>query len=139
MASFSRTLEQTLHRALSLAGAKKHEFATLEHLLFALTEDQDAIAVLRACNVDVEKLRQRVGTFIDEELRGLVVSIPQDAKPTLSFQRSVVRPRGSDRRQCAGCDFLRTREPCRAFPAGAGHDPAGCRQLYQPWRGQGAG
>ena len=65
MASFSRTLEQTLHRALSLAGAKKHEFATLEHLLFALTEDQDAIAVMRACNVDVDKLRERVGAFID--------------------------------------------------------------------------
>src|SRR3546814_9053580 len=80
MASFSRTLEQTLHRALSLAGAKKHEFATLEHLLFALTEDQDAIAVMRACNVDVDKLRERVGAFIDEDLRGLVVSVAQDAR-----------------------------------------------------------
>ena len=110
MASFSRTLEQTLHRALSLAGAKKHEFATLEHLLFALTEDQDAIAVLRACNVDVEKLRQRVGTFIDEELRGLVVSIPQDAKPTLSFQRAVQRAlfhvQSSGREEVTGANVL---------------------------------
>src|SRR3546814_13094181 len=92
MAAFSRTREQTLHRALSLAGAKKHEFATLEHLLFALTEDQDAIAVMRACNVDVDKLRERVGAFIDEDLRVLVVSVAQDAKPTLSFQRAVQRP-----------------------------------------------
>jgi ATP-dependent Clp protease ATP-binding subunit ClpA len=110
MASFSRTLEQTLHRALSLAGAKKHEFATLEHLLFALTEDQDAIAVLRACNVDVEKLRQRVGSFIDEELRGLVVSIPQDAKPTLSFQRAVQRAlfhvQSSGREEVTGANVL---------------------------------
>ncbi|WP_341899376.1 AAA family ATPase, partial [Ferrovibrio terrae] len=110
MASFSRTLEQTLHRALSLAGAKKHEFATLEHLLFALTEDQDAIAVLRACNVDVEKLRQRVGTFIDEELRGLVVGIPQDAKPTLSFQRAVQRAlfhvQSSGREEVTGANVL---------------------------------
>jgi ATP-dependent Clp protease ATP-binding subunit ClpA len=110
MASFSRTLEQTLHRALSLAGAKKHEFATLEHLLFALTEDQDAIAVLRACNVDVEKLRQRVGAFIDEELRGLVVSIPQDAKPTLSFQRAVQRAlfhvQSSGREEVTGANVL---------------------------------
>ena len=110
MASFSRTLEQTLHRALSLAGAKKHEFATLEHLLFALTEDQDAIAVLRACNVDVEKLRQRLGTFIDEELRGLVVGIPQDAKPTLSFQRAVQRAlfhvQSSGREEVTGANVL---------------------------------
>ncbi|MFN4311089.1 MAG: ATP-dependent Clp protease ATP-binding subunit ClpA [Ferrovibrio sp.] len=110
MASFSRTLEQTLHRALSLAGAKKHEFATLEHLLFALTEDQDAIAVLRACNVDVEKLRQRLGNFIDEELRGLVASVAQDAKPTLSFQRAVQRAlfhvQSSGREEVTGANVL---------------------------------
>ena len=110
MASFSRTLEQTLHRALSLAGAKKHEFATLEHLLFALTEDQDAIAVLRACNVDVEKLRQRLGAFIDEDLRGLVVGVPQDAKPTLSFQRAVQRAlfhvQSSGREEVTGANVL---------------------------------
>ncbi|WP_300299460.1 ATP-dependent Clp protease ATP-binding subunit ClpA [Ferrovibrio sp.] len=110
MASFSRTLEQTLHRALSLAGAKKHEFATLEHLLFALTEDQDAIAVLRACNVDVEKLRQRLGNFIDEELRGLVAGVQQDAKPTLSFQRAVQRAlfhvQSSGREEVTGANVL---------------------------------
>ncbi len=111
MASFSRTLEQSLHRALSLAGAKKHEFATLEHLLFALTEDGDAIAVMRACNVDVEKLRQRLGTFIDEELRGLVVNgMPQDAKPTLSFQRAVQRAlfhvQSSGREEVTGANVL---------------------------------
>lgn len=110
MASFSRTLEQTLHRALSLAAAKKHEFATLEHLLFALTEDQDAIAVMRACNVDVEKLRQRVGAFIDEELRGLVIGVPQDAKPTLSFQRAVQRAlfhvQSSGREEVTGANVL---------------------------------
>src|SRR3546814_16538316 len=65
--------------------------STLEHLLFSLTEDQDAIALMRACNVDVDKLRERVGAFIDEDLRGLVVSVAQDAKPTLSFQRAVQR------------------------------------------------
>jgi ATP-dependent Clp protease ATP-binding subunit ClpA len=111
MASFSRTLEQSLHRALSLAGAKKHEFATLEHLLFALTEDQDAIAVMRACNVDVEKLRLRLGTFIDEELRGLVITgLPQDAKPTLSFQRAVQRAlfhvQSSGREEVTGANVL---------------------------------
>ncbi|WP_341702985.1 ATP-dependent Clp protease ATP-binding subunit ClpA [Ferrovibrio sp.] len=110
MASFSRTLEQTLHRALSLAGAKKHEFATLEHLLFALTEDQDAIAVMRACNVDVDKLRERVGAFIDEDLRGLVVGVVQDAKPTLSFQRAVQRAlfhvQSSGREEVTGANVL---------------------------------
>ncbi len=49
MPSFSRNLEQTLHRALAVANERHHEYATLEHLLLSLTEDSDAAAVLRAC------------------------------------------------------------------------------------------
>ena len=45
----SRNLEKTLHRALANANERRHEYATLEHLLLALTEDQDAMSVLRAC------------------------------------------------------------------------------------------
>ena len=52
----SRNLEKSLHRALALASDRGHEYATLEHLLMALAEDQDAIAVLRACGVDVARL-----------------------------------------------------------------------------------
>jgi len=44
----SRNLEQTLHRALALATERRHEYATLEHLLLSLCDDQDAVAVLRA-------------------------------------------------------------------------------------------
>ncbi len=55
----SPNLEQTLHRALAYANERRHEYATLEHLLLALTEDQDAVAVLRACGVDLERLRAR--------------------------------------------------------------------------------
>jgi len=91
VAGFSRNLEQSLHRALALATARRHEFATLEHLLLALTEDQDAIAVMRACNVDLDKLRRRVNQFLDEDLRDLVSDRGEDAKPTLSFQRAVQR------------------------------------------------
>ena len=57
MPSFSRSLEQALHRALALAGERRHEYATLEHLLLALVDDQDAAAVMRACNVEVDTLK----------------------------------------------------------------------------------
>ena len=57
-AHFSRSLEQALHRALALASERHHEYATLEHLLLALIDDQDAAAVMRACNVDIDKLRR---------------------------------------------------------------------------------
>ena len=58
MPTFSRNLEQSLHRALALANERHHEYATLEHLLLALIDDQDAAAVMRACNVDLDKLRR---------------------------------------------------------------------------------
>ena len=64
MASFSRSLEEALHRALSFAGERNHEYATLEHLLLALVDDQDAAAVMRACEVDLDLLRQDLLQYI---------------------------------------------------------------------------
>ncbi len=43
----SKNLESTLHKALDLAKSNRHEYATLEHLLLALTDDADAAPVLR--------------------------------------------------------------------------------------------
>jgi len=87
----SRNLEKTLHRALGYANERKHEYATLEHLLLALTEDQDAVAVLRACTVDLEKLRRDILAYVDNELANLISSHGDDAKPTASFQRVLQR------------------------------------------------
>src|SRR6266566_483406 len=68
MPTFSRNLEQSLHRALALANERHHEYATLEHLLLALIDDQDAAAVMRACNVDLDKLRRNLVAYIESEL-----------------------------------------------------------------------
>ncbi len=91
MPSFSRNLEKTLHRALALANERKHEFVTLEHLLLSLTEDKDAVSVMRACSVDISALRQGLLHCIDEELANLIVGAKTDAKPTAGFQRVVQR------------------------------------------------
>jgi ATP-dependent Clp protease ATP-binding subunit ClpA len=53
--SFSTTLEQAIHSALALANARRHEFATLEHLLLALVDEPDAERVMKACSVDTEE------------------------------------------------------------------------------------
>jgi ATP-dependent Clp protease ATP-binding subunit ClpA len=63
----SRNLEQTLHRALSLASERRHEYATLEHLLLGLADDTDAATVLRACGVDLDTRKILVSEFIWEE------------------------------------------------------------------------
>lgn len=91
MPGFSNNLEKSLHRALALAGERHHEYATLEHLLLALTEDNDAIAVLNACAVDIEILRQDLGSYLDDDLSGLIIDDYEDPKPTAGFQRVIQR------------------------------------------------
>src|ERR1700710_2240662 len=83
----SRNLEQTLHRALSLASERRHEYATLEHLLLGLIDDSDAATVLRACGVDLDKLKTDLTEFLDKDLAGLATDRPGDPKPTAGFQR----------------------------------------------------
>jgi len=110
MPSLSRSLEKTLRRALALANARQHEYATLEHLLMALTEDQDAMAVLRACAVDLDRLRASLTDFLDHELSGLVVDGVADAKPTAGFQRVIQRAaihvQSSGRSEVTGANVL---------------------------------
>ena len=106
----SRTLEQTLHRALSYAKERRHEYATLEHLLLALTEDRDCIAVLRACSVHVDNLRSAVSGYLDEELDNLVVEREDDPKPTAGFQRvlqrAAIHVQSSGREEVTGANVL---------------------------------
>ena len=87
----SRNLEKSYHRALACANERRHEYATLEHLLLSLTEDLDAVAVLRACGVDREQLRRDVLNYVDNELANLVAAHSDDAKPTANFQRVLQR------------------------------------------------
>ena len=106
----SQNLEQTLHRALGHASDRDHEFATLEHLLLALTEDQDAVSVLRACNVDVDKLAHDLRDYIDTELTGLVTDRDEDVKPTAGFQRvlqrAAIHVQSSGREEVTGANVL---------------------------------
>src|SRR5271156_3715116 len=106
----SRNLEQTLRQALAQANARRHEYATLEHLLLALTEDQDAVAVMRACSVDLDRLRREVLTYVDNELGNLAAAHTEDAKPTASFQRvlqrAAIHVQSSGREEVTGANVL---------------------------------
>ena len=110
MPGFSQNLEKSLHRALELANERRHEFATLEHLLLALTEDADAGSVLRACSVDVDDLRRSLFDYLDDELSNLVFEADEDAKPTAGFQRVIQRAlihlQSSGREQVTGANVL---------------------------------
>jgi len=109
--SFSSTLEQAIHAALALANDRRHEFATLEHLLLALLDEPDATRVMKACNVDLGELRTTLVDFIDEDLSNLVTDIDgSEAVPTAAFQRVIQRAaihvQSSGRTEVTGANVL---------------------------------
>nr|WP_217359538.1 ATP-dependent Clp protease ATP-binding subunit ClpA [Ruegeria arenilitoris] len=109
--SFSSTLEQAIHAALAAANERRHEFATLEHLLLALLEEPDAIRVMKACSVDLDELRSTLVEFIDEDLSNLVTDIDgSEAVPTAAFQRVIQRAaihvQSSGRTEVTGANVL---------------------------------
>ena len=110
MSMLSRVLENSLHRALSFATERGHEYATLEHLLLSLIEDQDAIAVLRACGLEVEKLQRDLVEYLDNELDMLVTNSLEDPKPTAGFQRvlqrAAIHVQSSGREEVTGANVL---------------------------------
>lgn len=111
MPSFSNTLEQAIHAALATANSKRHEFATLEHLLLALLDEPDAYRVLQACSVNTDELRQSLVEFVEEDLANLITDIEgSEAVPTAAFQRVIQRAaihvQSSGRNEVTGANVL---------------------------------
>ncbi len=106
----SAHLEKTLHRALGYANTRKHELVTLEHLLLALTEDPDAMSVLRACGMDIKELQEEIIAYLDDDLSTLVHPDHQEARPTNSFQRvlqrAAIHVQSSGREEVTGANVL---------------------------------
>jgi ATP-dependent Clp protease ATP-binding subunit ClpA len=104
-------LEQAIHAALALANEHRHELATLEHLLLALTEEPDAVKVMRACNVDLDELRRMLVEFIEDDLSTLITDVEgSEAVPTAAFQRVIQRAaihvQSSGRTEVTGANVL---------------------------------
>lgn len=111
MPSLTPSLENALERALTAAGERQHEYATLEHLLLALTDDEDAIEVMSACKVDIAALKQALEQYIDEDLSSLITDNPSGrVQPTAAFQRVVQRAvlhvESSGRDEVSGANIL---------------------------------
>ena len=111
MPSFSTTLEQSIHAALALANARRHELATLEHLLLALIDEPDAARVMKACSVDLDELRKNLEEYIDDDLSTLITEVDgSEAVPTAAFQRVIQRAaihvQSSGRTEVTGANVL---------------------------------
>ena len=111
MPSFSASLENAIHEALAAANARKHELATLEHLLLALLDEPDAAKVMRACSVDLKLLRKSLVDFIEDDLSTLITDVDgSEAVPTAAFQRVIQRAaihvQSSGRTEVTGANVL---------------------------------
>ena len=111
MPSFTTSLEKAIHSALAFANARKHELATLEHLLLALIDEPDAAKVMKACAVDLDTLKKTLVAFIDDDLSTLVTSVEgSEAVPTAAFQRVIQRAaihvQSSGRNEVTGANVL---------------------------------
>jgi len=111
MPSLTATLEDAIHRAIGFANARRHELATLEHLLLALVDEPDAARVMRACSVDLNEMRETVTRFIDNDLETLVYeSGSSEAAPSTGFQRVIQRAaihvQSSGRSEVTGANVL---------------------------------
>jgi ATP-dependent Clp protease ATP-binding subunit ClpA len=110
MPSFASALESTLHKALEAASSRRHEYATLEHLLLALVDDEHASKVMSACGVDLAEIKNTVAHYLDTELEALKVDQATDPSPTSGFQRVVQRAilhvQSSGRDEVTGANVL---------------------------------
>ena len=107
----SKSLEESLRRAMTNASSLKHEFATLEHLLSSLLEDQDAVEVLKACSVNIKVLEEDLNKYFNEELKAIISpDVDVDTQPTAGFQRvvqrAVIHTQSSGRSEATGANIL---------------------------------
>ena len=106
----SSNLEKTLKNAYQLATDSKHEFVTLEHLLNSLTNDKDAVSVLKACGVEIEQLKNNLNDFIKNDLSNLSDNFTGEPKLTNSFQRvlqrAAIHVQSSGRESVTGANMI---------------------------------
>ncbi|MFN2604607.1 MAG: Clp protease N-terminal domain-containing protein, partial [Gemmatimonadaceae bacterium] len=78
----AKQLQKTFEMALSEAARRRHEYVTLEHVLFALLHDRDVVDVIRACGGDVDVLKKQLDDFMSKTLEAQADD--DDVQPVLT-------------------------------------------------------
>lgn len=107
----SKNLELTLNQAFRLARERNHEFMTVEHLLLALLDNEEASVVLRACGADLAILVDDLSEFLEATTPLIPEDQPdRETQPTLGFQRVIQRAvfhvQSSGRQEVTGANVL---------------------------------
>ncbi|BAV11957.1 ATP-dependent Clp protease ATP-binding protein ClpA [Moraxella osloensis] len=87
----SLELQSTLRLVVTLAKQRAHEYLTVEHLLLALLENENAVEALVACAVNVDQLGKDLTQYIDEHTPTVDINEDYSPQPTRSFDRILQR------------------------------------------------
>lgn len=87
----SLELQSTLRLVVTLAKQRSHEYLTVEHLLLALLDNENAIEALVACAVNVEQLDKDLTQYIEEHTPSVDINEDYSPQPTRSFDRILQR------------------------------------------------
>ena len=105
-----KDLEQTLNDAFRAARDNRYEFVTVEHLLLALLDNPAAMKTLRACDADMDELRDELARFIENNSTRLTSDDERETQPTLGFQRvfqrAVQHVQSSGKKEVSGANIL---------------------------------
>jgi ATP-dependent Clp protease ATP-binding subunit ClpA len=106
----NRELEMTLTGAIREAKARRHEYFTLEHILYAILHDVTGRRILYNCGANLEKLKARLEKYLSERMEKLPDGIDQDPIQTLAVQRAIQRAimhvRSAEKKEVDAGDIL---------------------------------
>jgi ATP-dependent Clp protease ATP-binding subunit ClpA len=102
----SEELEIAVTVALTDAHRRRHEYVSVDHLMFALLLNDAVVEILHSAGADVTRLKEDLDTYLDEEILHLPESAFSESRPTLGFQRVLGRASGYS--ETAGSDVVST-------------------------------
>jgi ATP-dependent Clp protease ATP-binding subunit ClpA len=106
----SKELESTLNIALKEAKRRRHEYVSLEHLLYALLQDKDASRAIINCGGDIDRLRKGLDEFFSGQMDALPEGTDQEPHQTLGFhrilQRAVIHAQSAEKKEINGGNLL---------------------------------
>ncbi len=106
----NRELELTFAAAIKEAKQRRHEFFTLEHILYAIVHDVTGRGILHQCGADLDKLKDRLEKYFDERLEKLPEGADQDPIQTLAvqrvLQRALMHVQGAEKKEVDAGDIL---------------------------------
>ena len=88
----SGALQSVFDRAVNLSKSYKHEYVTLEHMLFSMCEDEKFCNILKGYGTDVDNLKTHLITYLDHKLDGIKLTVAKyKPKKTISVERVLNR------------------------------------------------